>query len=172
MPAFPTQSADVLALVKTMAAGFSAHPEIFPNPPHPADDLHAEAESYAAEHEANVEAQARAGQTKEAEKHLLERIKTKANANVAYVIHTTHEERELNLVGWSNRSAPTPPPRPNNPCRYHRPAMATAQCIYRGLRPMAAAKCKPTESSAAKSIPMDPTRNGPCAKSLSPPKPP
>ena len=121
MPTFPTKTADVLALVKTMAVGFSAHPEIFPNPPYPADDLNAEAESYATEHEANLEAQARAEQTKEAEKLRLERLKTKAKANVAYVIHTTHEERELNLVGWSNRSAPTPTPPPEQPLSLQSP---------------------------------------------------
>ena len=115
MPTFPTKPADVLTLVKTMATGLSVHPEIFPNPPYSPDDLNTEAENYRAKHEANIEAQAHAEETREAEKAALERMKTKAKAVVAFAIHTTHEERELNLVGWSNRSTPTPTPPPEQP---------------------------------------------------------
>jgi hypothetical protein len=121
MPTFPAKPADVLALVKTMAAGLAAHPEIFPNPPYPPDDLNAEAELYGVKHDANTEAQAHADATKDAEKTVYERMKAKAKAIVAYAIHITHEERELNLVGWSNRSAPTPTPPPGQPLSLQSP---------------------------------------------------
>jgi hypothetical protein len=50
MPTFPTNPADVLALVKTMADGLGSHPDIFPNPPYSSDDLNAETENYRTQH--------------------------------------------------------------------------------------------------------------------------
>ena len=121
MPTFPTKPTEVLSLLKTMAAGFSTHPEIFPNPPHPSDDLNDEAANFDIEHNANVEAQSIAEQTKETEKLRLEKIKTKLKANIAYAIHVTHEERELNIIGLSNRSAPTPLAPPEQPISLEAP---------------------------------------------------
>lgn len=115
MPTFPTKPAEILALVKTMAEGLRAHPDIFPNPPHSPDDLLAEAEQNEANHKATIEAQAQLDKTREIEKAGNESIKSKGKAVIAYAIHTTHDERELNLIGWSNRSAPTPTPPPDQP---------------------------------------------------------
>ena len=115
MPTFPTKPADVLALIKTMADGLRDHADIYPNPPYPSDDLLGETEQSQANQKATLEAQTHLEKSKEIEKAGFERLKAKGKANIAYAVHVTHDERELNLIGWSNRSAPTPTPPPEQP---------------------------------------------------------
>ena len=140
MPTFPTKPAEIIALLKTMAAGFSAHPDIFPNPPHPSDDLNGEGTSYDEEHTANLEAQAVAETAKEKEKRRLEKIRNMVKANIAYAIHVTQEERELNFIGWSNRSAPTPTPPPEQATSLQAPRYGDGTVYLRWTAPKGGGK--------------------------------
>lgn len=115
MPTFPSKPAEIQTLLKTIAAGFKAHPEIYSSPPYSPDEIEAEANNYGLKHARCVELQAQADAAKAEERAAFESMKIKGKGSIAYAIHATHDESELNFVGWSNRSAPTPTPPPGPP---------------------------------------------------------
>ncbi len=115
MPTFPTKPAELIALLKAMAEGFRDHPDIYPNPPYPTDDVLNDIEQQQINERNTLESKARFEEYREIEKAGIERLRAKGKANIAYAVHTTHDERELNFINWSNRSAPTPTPKPDQP---------------------------------------------------------
>ena len=60
--------------------------------------------------------------------------------NIAYAIHVTHEERELNLIGLSNRSAPTPLAPPAQPVTLEAPRYGDGTVYLRWTAPKGGGK--------------------------------
>jgi hypothetical protein len=109
MATFPLREADIVALAHDIATGLTAHPELFPAPPHSPDEIRDALSAVAAAHDAAVLATAQARQGTAAKDEAVATLVDLMKTDLRYAESTTrNDDGKLQLLGWGAPRNRTP----------------------------------------------------------------
>lgn len=101
MASFPTREADIIALGRAIAQGLSEHPEVFPAPPHSAEEIYAAIDVVTSAQGATVVTGAQNKQANDAEDKAFEALMDLMKTDLRYAESVTRmDDGTLELLGW------------------------------------------------------------------------
>ena len=122
MPTFPTKEAEVVALVETMIAGYTAHPADFPSID-PLTDLvalQAAVSNYQGDRNSQEDARAQAKLATVAKDSKLDTlVDLMKNDLKLSEVDTASDPTKLAAIGWAPKSPPQPVQAPGQPTNLH-----------------------------------------------------